>query len=218
MPAQHILPARIKHYREGEYVKLRPSSHSSDYTLVAVYKTVRDAIRAETAVTAFLSSNEKKKTGFFFTEGGADWSPHRSKVRRKGKMVVFTYDATKRIRHLEKLMRRSARPSKLYWEPQKLAIRMLVPKGITPETTPNVTAVVLNPDRAREIACLNRKCGKPRAEATSNIRNHYLVWHYAGTQLYNQYSNTLDFARTIDLRKRNDLSVDAKEWRELYED
>jgi hypothetical protein len=198
--------------------KFRPSSHSTDYTVVATYKSKPDAIKTQKTISAFLTRALKgKHPNFFFTEG-ADWFAHNSKVRRKGKMVVFTYDADKRIKYMEKLMKRGARPSKLYWEPQKLTVHMLVPISITPETAPNVIAIVLNPNRAKEIAWLNQKCSKPCVEDSHNNQKHYLVWKYWGTQIYNEYSYTLELMRTIDLHKRADLSVSAEEWRELYED
>jgi len=203
---------------EKTRVKFRPSSHSDDYIVLATYKSEHIAEKVQKALSAFLTSVQNGKIlDSSITKnlpGLVDWFPHKSAVHRKGKTVTFVYDSTGRIPYIERLMTRLAHPTEIYWEPQKLIIQMRVPKTITPETPPNIVALVISSIRAEEITWLNQYCGQAKSETSYDPKYHYLTWHYAGTRIYSKYTYVLTLSHEIELRKRSDLHVTETPWGE----
>jgi len=192
--------------------RFHPSSHSQDYTAVAVYKTVLDAIRMKKRLDRFLVDVQKGKLPWNAVhELCVDWNPTHVKIQRKGKAVTFTVDAVDRVKSIEQAMKTIKPVRGVYWDPQKLSITVEVPKNITSKTGVGIISLLLGPTVAEEMAWLNKHCGKPK-NAVSHNGKPALVWTYKGSRIYFRESGILKLSHEITMYKRPLWNVTEASW------
>jgi hypothetical protein len=179
--------------------KFRPSSHSDDYTLLANYRSVKDAVKVQIAVERLLLDMEKNPSKY-----SVDWSPSDCEVLSFDKKVSCSLYTAGYIEKLEAALN-TVEPEALncYLYYQELQISVTLPKDLTLQSV----ALVFGADEARAVAWLIKHAGQPKISKTKN-NEQLFVWDYAGEEIYNGQFLYLD--AKFDINKKGNWEVTRK--------
>lgn len=176
-------------------VKLRPSSHSDDVTVVVTYD---DEATAEKAFKLLKALLEDVKRNPDLYENAIDWSPDEAWVSLQGKSVAFSAYTAGRVKCVEYTMKKVSKPASIrhYVNWQHLAIILEVPAGLT-----ITSAIVILDDEEREaVRRLLKLCGEPKVRDQGDKR--MFIWNYVGRWIFSKGKLYLDdFTFRIDGRE-----------------
>jgi GNAT superfamily N-acetyltransferase len=180
----------------------RPSSHSTDYSIIGTFKTQKQAAEACAALEKLVE--EALKEGY---ERELDWSPEDAHVSIEGTEVTFSVYTDGDADPAEEIMRKHhAERVEGFEDLQRLTITVALP----PKITPNLIALILDPDDARAVKYLNDNCEE--ATETTHGRVRRIVWHYRGDGIYDEDADALYLGgkTKINLEKKKQWTVEEE--------
>jgi len=163
-------------------IQFRPSSRSSNYSIVAIYKTAEEANKTFKAIKRLLKEIEADKSNKY----DVDWSEEDVEVWVEGNKVQFNVDTSGYTDPIENVMRTMTPESiSLFEDMQTLDISVTLPVG----ATGGVVALLTDPEDAKAIDFLNYRCGPANKTVAGN--NVTMMWHYSGDGIYNNAEGKL---------------------------
>jgi len=181
--------------------KFRPSSHSSDYTIVARFRNYREADEAYQRLERLIEGMDEEDADAY----GIDWDPEDAFYTLRGKTVYFTVYSNGRLGPVEDVLS-EAEDYNVYTNYQELTVIVKVPKGLSFESA----MLVLPREEAEMLKALKKRCEKVEVEEEGNRR--FFIFKYRGDGIYDELYDEL-FLEGISLN----LS-ERPNWRvQLYE-
>jgi len=152
-------------------VSFRPSSHSSDYSLIGECATVEDAKKLKAKVAKLSKAIAKKDIEI-------DWE--LPETRRIGNRVIFTAhtDDECSVDELKALMKTEGSNVEGYNYYQELKITITTPKGATYDTLP----LLLSPQEATLLKALRQH--SKTSELHQTAKNTLIRFEYRGPGIY----------------------------------
>jgi hypothetical protein len=180
-------------------LKLRPSSHSDDYTIIATYRDKRAARKVGDALERLLG-DMKQHTDEYDT----DWSPEEASVQVVGERVWFEVYTAGYMDDVESVLRKVAVPKEVecYRNHQELKVRVNVPIGLNMETA----ALILDKDEAQALKWFREVCGEPKVEDCGDGAHQILEWSYEGDEIY--CDDTLYLGFEFSLEGRDNWTIE----------
>jgi len=161
--------------------KFRPSSHSSDYTIVAEFKSERKAeetYRKLEQLIERMSDEEDEEID------GVDWGPEDALFSLRGKTVYFSVYSSGRLGPVEDLLS-EAEDYNVYTNYQELTISVEVPKGLKFESA----MLVLPREEAEMLKVLREQCEEVEVEEEGD--RQFFIFKYRGDGIYDEFDNEL---------------------------
>ena len=183
--------------------RFRPSSHSTDYTIVAEYDNELSAKRAYESLKKFLDEFK-----FSFEAYSVDWIPEEARHSRRGKRVYFKAytNNVKYLEPIEDLISIAAKEYDVYKNYQELTITVEVPVGLTFEAA----TLVLDREEAEVLRALKDECEEVKVEVDGDVQR--FVFHYRGDGIYSQFMDELHIhGLSLSLRDKPNWRVSV-EW------
>jgi len=180
-------------------VSFRPSSHSHDYTIVAIYETSEEAKKAKEQVMKLLAEMEKDPNAYL-----VDWDPEEAEVSLKDNKLFFSVYTAGYLDEAERKIEATG-PKKMntYENYQELTIQITTPKGVTLETA----GLILPAEEVSALKWLYTFLGKPTIKPHSDPDKQILEWKYSGDGIYNSLTNTIYLPNEINLFNRKNWKV-----------
>ena len=154
--------------------KFRPSSHSSDYTIVAKYRTREEAEKAYRRLKWMLKHEEID----------ADWSPEDAFYALRDKTVYFSVYSNGRLDPVEDVLS-DAEDYDVYINYQELTISVEVPKGLSFEAA----MLVLPREEAEMLRMLREHCEEIEIKEEGGRR--LFIFKYRGDEIYDEFDDEL---------------------------
>ncbi|MCW4008536.1 MAG: hypothetical protein NWF09_07620 [Candidatus Bathyarchaeota archaeon] len=178
------------------FFKLRPSSHSDDYTIIAKYKNKKEAIKVKEALKKLLRDMEENDEKY-----DIDWCVYDALMQVKDCNVIFTINTCGCLDDVEAVMK-AANPSSLniYTDYQHIIISVYAPKHVTLSALP----LILSLSEAKIIGLLAKICGNPKIRETKN--RTVFSWEYMGNAIYDEWSESL-FGKPISELKNFKITI-----------
>jgi hypothetical protein len=167
-------------------VKFRPSSHSTDLTLIATYGSADEAAASEKVLLAFAAKLEKAGANPY------DWLPDNIEVHHRGKQLRFAAETNGQLNEIEDELRSHGSPKTIqrFEYLQDLTITATFPSTqLLENVSVEILILVFGGAQARLIKGLQEECGTPKKRANKNKLT--LTWTYSGNYAYNEDENQL---------------------------
>ena len=158
--------------------KFRPSSHSSDYTIVARFRTDRKAEEAYRELEQLIVEMDDAEAY------GVDWSPGDAFYSLRGKTVYFSVYSSGHLGPAEDILS-EAEDYNVYTNYQELTISVEVPKGLNFESA----MLVLPREEAEMLKVLRERCEKVEVEEEGD--RQFFIFKYKGDGIYDEFDNEL---------------------------
>ncbi|OYT46499.1 hypothetical protein B6U84_00215 [Candidatus Bathyarchaeota archaeon ex4484_40] len=182
--------------------RFRPSSHSTDYTLVAEYYDELSAKKAYESLKKFLDEFK------FSFEAYVDWIPEEAHCSRRGRRVYFGVYTNNMdsLEPIEDLLSIAAKEYDVYKNYQELTITVEVPVGLTFEAA----TLVLDREEAEVLRALRDECEEVKVEVDGDVQR--FVFHYKGDGIYSLFADELHIhGLSLSLRDKPNWRVEV-EW------
>lgn len=176
------------------FLKLRPSSHSSDCAIICTYENEKTAHAVELELKALKRSYKKDPDRY-----NLDWGTSEVKIKRKDAEVTFVVSTAFEPTIAKNIMQ-SAAPvnTEEVEEFQEFAVYLTAPSGLTADNAP----LVLSSEEAHLMQWLNLVCGLPKTLPHGTRQT--LKWAYHGENVYDEETETFELDRKITIKnKRN---------------
>jgi len=160
------------------YSKLRPSSHSTDYTVVGVCDD--EATTKLLSETLFPIIKRKEKSA------ASDWE--RPELVTRGNRVIFSVN-TNSEGTLTKITDALEQDAKIeqYMGYQEIVLRIPIPKGLTPKTLP----LLFSP---AEVTIIRYVMRHSKRLSTPNNGEGIAEFFYRGRQIFDVFSQEIRYA------------------------
>jgi hypothetical protein len=198
------------------YLKIRPSSHSEDYTLVAKYKTVTAALKAQTMLNHVLTDMRLHQGDY-----PSSWTAQDAHVSVARNVLTFKIDYASGVADAEAMMQKTSPQTATACESkrkqsttifglarnflQSLTITLTLPKNVTKP----IAQLVLSEKEQKLITWLNKVF--TLIEEAEDAETQKRVWSGIGLGLYYAKSHILDMGNgpngQVHLKGRNCWSV-----------
>jgi len=171
--------------------KFRPSSHSTDYVLIATYGDEREASKAVRRLKAELRRLQKIEREDL-NKYPFDWAAGDAYFYRDKHKAVFQVYSSEVPEPIKRLMEENAEEVTVREGQQALRIRVELPKGVSMETAP----LLLDADEVNALKLLVKVAGKPKVKRVKG--SEVWEWCHIGELSYVEALNELfygdDFA------------------------
>jgi hypothetical protein len=162
-------------------LKFRPSSHSDDFTLLAHYKTSKEADKAGQAIHRLLEDMKQPENSY-----ETDWEPDEATVSVDGNKVTFEVDTAGYLEDVyATLAKTGATNIESFQSYQEFTIQLVVPLKTSIEALP----LILKEDDVSLLKWLTETCGQPKIMEEDNQTQ--IQWVYRGDGIYNESENVL---------------------------
>jgi hypothetical protein len=159
-------------------VKLRPSSHSSDYSVVADCKMSETAERLQAKLREIIEQDSKNSK--------SDWEyPEVVQIQNRVVFTVYTNDESL-IKSVINAVEAETEKSMVEYGYQEFYLTLTLPKKATTATMP----LLFSDETITLIRFLKRTCKITRQ--TDGEGNETSTFHYAGEPIYGEQSNEID--------------------------
>jgi len=160
--------------------KLRPSSHSSDYTIVAKFRTEEEAEETYRKLKQLIEEmNEEDKE-----ISGIDWSSEDAFYSLRDKTVYFSVYSSGRLGPVEDILS-EAEDYNVYTNYQELTISVEVPRGLGFESA----MIVLPREEAEMLKVLRERCEEVEVEEEGD--RQFFIFKYRGDGIYDEFDDEL---------------------------
>jgi len=159
-------------------IRFRPSSHSDNCTIIARYKTEKEAEWELGKLRRFLKKlRAHKQHASWGTPLDTDWHPSQAGVKLEKKKLKFQVYTDDFVKQVLKVFERS-KPKKITVLHEHLEIRITL---MTPtKTTLNFLPLMLTLSEAKIVQKLNHLCGLPRC--VTRMGKQYFYWYFNGEE------------------------------------
>ncbi len=155
--------------------KFRPSSHSSDYTIVARFRTEREADEAYQRLERLIEGMDEEDADAY----GIDWDSEDAFYRLRGKTVYFTVYSNGRLGPVEDVLS-EAEDYNVFTNYQELTVIVEVPKGLNFESA----MLILPREEAEMLKVLRERCEKVEVEEEGD--RQFFIFKYKGDGIYDE--------------------------------
>jgi hypothetical protein len=171
--------------------KYRPSSHSEDYTLIAIYKDEKAAEKVKRTLFKLIEDMRKNTNDY-----EADWAPDDAHISTEGSKVWFEVYTAGYMDDVESVLRKVAEPKEIecYRDYQELTVTVKVPKGLTPEAA----MLVLDKEEAEAVKWFKENCGSPKTFECGDGEHQTFEWFYRGDNIYSEGALYIGFEFRVD--------------------
>ena len=181
--------------------KFRPSSHSSDYTIVARFRTEREAEEAYRELERLIEEMDEEDVEIH----GVDWCPGDAFYRLRDKTVYFSVWSNGRLGPVEDILS-EAEDYNIYTNYQELTISVEVPKGLKFESA----MLVLPREEAEMLKVLKEYC--ENVEVKEEVDRRFFIFKYRGDGIYDEFDDELFLGGTsLKLLDRPNWTVHLNE-------
>jgi len=167
--------------------KFRPSSHSTDLTIVATYKSEGEAAAGEKALLTFV-----EKLGKAGDNNSYDWLPDDVCVSHGGKQLFFSAETNGQLDEIEDELRFRGKP-RMIQRFECMQDLTITAKFQSPQVLENASVEILSllfgAAQAKLIKVLLEECGAPKKQVDK--KRLTLTWTYLGDYAYNEDENSL---------------------------
>jgi len=160
--------------------KFRPSSHSSDYTIVAEFKSERKAEETYRKLEQLIERMNEEDEEI----DGVDWGPEDAFFSLRGKTVYFSVYTSGRLGMVEDILS-EAEDYNVYTNFQDLTISVEVPKGLKFESA----MLVLPREEAEMLKALKEYCED--VEVKEEVDRQFFIFKYRGDGIYDEFDDEL---------------------------
>ena len=160
--------------------KFRPSSHSSDYTIIARFRTEKEAEEAYQKLERLIEEMDEDDAEAY----GLDWSSADASYRLRDKTVYFSVYSSGRLGPVEDALS-NAEDYNVYTNYQELTISVEVPKGLNFESA----MLILPREEAEMLKVLRERCEKVEVEEEGD--RQFFIFKYRGDGIYDEFDNEL---------------------------
>jgi hypothetical protein len=166
-------------------LKLRPSSHSEDVSIIATYKSAKTATKAAAQLNKFLTGVKDNPQ-----EYDLDWDPNEAEIFTVKNKLHFSVYTSGYLEEVDEIIgAHHPKETVDYANYQEVEIEATVPKNLTPATM----VLVLTPTEIKTLKWLKLTVGEPTVK--NNGKTQQLKWHYQGNGIL--YNNTLEMDGTV---------------------
>lgn len=180
-------------------IKLRPSSHSGDYTVMATYRDENSAELARGKLSNLVQRLACAQT-FMEKKVDIDWNASEATCRRTRKTVYLTANTDGTFfGEVEQVLRdEGSKEVQTLEDYQELVVSIKV----QPEVTLDALSLLLPKDDAQALAWLVAECGRPEERVTKGGK--LLSWEYCGGEIYDEDRNEVyvGFWLSLDRHKK----------------
>jgi len=160
--------------------KFRPSSHSSDYTIVARFRNYREADEAYLKLERLIEGMDEEDADAY----DIDWDPEDAFYTLRDKTVYFTVYSNGRLGPVEDVLSK-AEDYNIYTNYQELAVIVEVPKELSFESA----MLVLPREEAEMLKALREHCEKVEVEEEGDSK--FFIFEYKGDEIYDELYDEL---------------------------
>jgi len=181
-------------------LKFRPSSHSTDLTVIGTFKSAKEAKNFEQKLRTFVKQVDDDVIRQDF-----DWNGSNASVFRNGKKVYFNADTNGNLDEIEDLMGSdpSIKNVSTCEDYQELTVTLHTDEKLQLKNVSDALALVLSPEDVTLIRELNKECGKPKMWLDPQTKRQEFVWHYEGETVYEEDECILFGIEIRDLERWN---------------
>jgi hypothetical protein len=181
-------------------LKFRPSSHSTDLTVIGTFKSAKEAKNFEKKLRTFVKQVDNGVIGQDF-----DWDGSNASVFRRGKRVYFNTETNGKLDEVETLMYSdpSIKNVSTCEDYQELTVTLHIDKKLQLKKVSDALALILSPEDVTLIRELNKECGKPKMRLDPQTKQQEFVWHYEGESVYEEDECILFGIEIRDLERWN---------------
>ncbi|MEM4143915.1 MAG: hypothetical protein QW445_07260 [Candidatus Bathyarchaeia archaeon] len=165
------------------FFKLRPSSHSDDYTIIAKYQSKKDCQTVYKKLQRLLQHMK--------TKNDCDWSPDEAYVNKDDLVITFGVYTAGYLDEVEDILGAKASDIQTYCNYQELEIEVELPAPSL-----EASALAFSNEELKLIAWLKKHVSEPKIEKDGDC--WVAKWFYAGDAIYNDYEIIADEAYPID--------------------
>jgi|SRR5271157_2084422 len=180
-------------------LRFRPSSHSSDLSIVFTYPTLKaslDGLRKLRWINKAVLKDPQSK---------ADWN-EQFEIARRGKRVVFGAFTDGELEPIKRMMSHtSPQKTEECYSYQELTIEAVLPREVSLNMRPGAMALLIDPEEARAVQWLKAHCNTHKTLNQGSERK--FVWEYAGSHLLSANDKTLSVGERFDVGKRPNWRV-----------
>jgi len=167
--------------------KFRPSSHSSDFTIVAKFGAEEEAEEAYRELERLIEEMDEEDTEVYI-----DWIPEEASLKVDGKTVYFSVYSNGRLGPVEEVLS-EAEDYNVYKNYQDLSITVEVPMGLNFESA----MLVLPREEAEMLKMLKEYCEETRIEMKGD--RQFFIFKYRGDGIYDEFDDEL-FLERVSLK------------------
>jgi len=169
-----MLPLKIFLFR------FRPSSHSSDYTIVVRFRSEREAEEAYHKLRRLIEEIDDEDVESY----GIDWDPSEAYYYVRGDKVYFSVYTAGRLGPAEDTLS-DAEEYDVYTNYQELTISVEVPRGLIFDSA----MLIISKEEAEMLKTLKKNCGETKVAVEGD--RQFFIFKYRGDGIYDEFSNEL---------------------------